>query len=158
MTDVRPPDLKHLFTLEALLAPSLDAGEGPHGRRTLNAVSEGRFFGERLNGRINPGTGDWMLTRNGIRVVDARLVLMTADGAVIHMMYGGRIRFDQAVAPLLADLEGRHRIDPSRYYFRTTPTFETGHPDYLWLNGIVSLGVGRLIERGGVAYDVFEMT
>ena len=54
--------------------PSLDAGDGPLGRRVLNAVSEGRFYGHRLKGRINPGTGDWMLTRNGIRVVDARIV------------------------------------------------------------------------------------
>jgi hypothetical protein len=28
---------------------------------------------------------------------------------------------------------------------------------YTWINGIVAVGSGRLIE-GGVAYDVFEMT
>ena len=101
MFDIKPPALRHLFTLEAALAPSLDAGEGPLGRRVLNAVSEGRFYGERLNGRINPGTGDWMLTRNGIRVVDARVVLLCDDNAIIHMSYGGRIWFDDAVLPAL---------------------------------------------------------
>src|SRR5262245_41603361 len=130
----RPPDLRHLFTLEALIAPSLDGGDGPLGRRALNAVSSGRFYGERLSGRINPGTGDWMLTRNKSRIVDARIVLHTDNGATIHMMYGGRIWFDDAVAAQLADLENRHRIDRKHYYFRTAPLFETGHADFLWLN------------------------
>ena len=121
MVNIKPPAFQHLFTLEAALAPSLDAGEGPLGRRVLNAVSEGRFYGERLKGRINPGTGDWMLTRNGIRIVDARIVLLCDDNAIIHMSYGGRIWFDDAVLPALANPATRHLIDPSQYYFRTNP-------------------------------------
>jgi hypothetical protein len=35
--------------------------------------------------------------------------------------------------------------------------FETGAARYAWLNGIVAVGSGRLIEGGGVAYDVFEL-
>ncbi len=158
MEQPTPPKLRHLLTMEAQLAPSLDAGDGPLGRRSLNAVSEGHFRGERLNGHINPGTGDWIMTRHKVRVVDARIVLITDDGALIHMMYGGRIWFDDDVAPALANLKTRHLVDPSRYYFRTAPMFETGHPKYLWLNGVVSVGAGRLIEAGGVAYDVFEIT
>lgn len=150
------PQFRHLISLEARLAASLDSGLGPLGRRVLNIASEGRFFGDRLNGSINPGTGDWMLTREKIRIVDARLVLMTDDGAVIHMTYGGRICFDDEIAKEIADPATRHLVDSSRYYFRTTPTFETGHPSYLWLNTIVSIGIGRLIE-GGVAYEVFEL-
>lgn len=96
-------------------------------------------------------------SRQRIRIVDARLVLVTDDDAIIHMSYGGRIHFDDSVASELADPARRHLVDSSRYYFRTTPTFETGHPNQLWLNGIVSVGIGRMIERG-VAYDVFELT
>ena len=90
-------------------------------------------------------------------MVDARIVLITDDGALVHMMYGGRIWFDDEVVPALANLEIRHLIDPARYYFRTAPMFETGHRKYLWLNGVVSVGVGRLIEDGGVGYDIFEI-
>ncbi|MFT4240834.1 MAG: DUF3237 domain-containing protein [Acidovorax sp.] len=157
MHDISPPVLRHLFTLHATLAAPLDAGDGPLGRRTLNSVSEGQFSGARLKGHVNPGTGDWMLTRSGIRVVDARIVLVTDDGALIHMRYGGRIRFDDADLSALASGRTRHLVDPSRYYFRTTPVFETGAPNYLWLNGIVAVGTGRLIE-GGVSYEVFEVT
>ena len=158
MVDIKPPAFQHLFTLEAELMPSLDAGDGPLGRRVLNAVHEGCFYGHRLKGRINPGTGDWMLTRNGIRVVDARIVLQCDDDAIIHMSYGGRIWFDEAVLPALGNTETRHLIDPSRYYFRTNPVFETGHQKYLWLNSVVGIGNGRLIKGGGVAYDVFEVS
>jgi hypothetical protein len=150
------PQMAHLFTLRARLAKSLDAGEGPLGRRALNAAADGEFAGVRLKGTLNPGTGDWMLTRNRIRVVDARLVLITDDGALIHMSYGGRVTFDEALEHELRDPVRRHLIDPARYYFRTTPLFETGADRYTWLNGIVSVGLGRLIE-GGVAYDVFEL-
>jgi len=151
------PAFAHLFTMSADLAPSLDAGDGPLGRRALNAVSRGRFVGPKLNGDINPGTGDWMLTRNGVRVVDARVVLKTDDGALIHMSYGGRIMIPDDLVNDMRDLTRRHHIDPTRYYFRTTPVFETGAQRYAWLNGVVSIGFGRLVEGGGVAYDVFEV-
>jgi hypothetical protein len=151
------PRLAHLFTMRATLAAGLDSGDGPLGRRTLNAVAQGDFRGERLRGEINPGTGDWMLTRNKIRVVDARVVLRTDDGALIHMSYGGRIMFPDDLEQEVRDTSNRHLIDPGRYYFRTTPLFETGAAQYAWINGIVAIGSGRLIEGGGVAYDVFEL-
>ena len=47
-------------------------------------------------------------------------------------------------------------IDPSEYYFRTTPVFETGSEKYGWLNRIVAVGVGRRTETG-VAYTVYEI-
>jgi len=53
-------------------------------------------------------------------------------------------------------LEGERDIDPSEYYFRTTPVFETGSEKYGWLNRIISVGVGRRTETG-VAYTVYEI-
>jgi uncharacterized protein DUF3237 len=156
-TPAKQPGLLHLFTMRATLAAGLDSGEGPLGRRTLNAVAKGEFQGERLRGEINPGSGDWMLTRNKIRVIDARVVLRTEDGALIHMSYGGRATFPDELEGALRDASSRHLIDPSRYYFRTTPLFETGAAKYAWINSIVAIGSGRLIEGGGVAYDVFEL-
>ena len=70
-----------------------------------------------------------MLTRNKIRVIDARVVLRTEDGALIHMSYGGRATFPDELEGALREVSSRHLIDPSRYYFRTNPLFETGRPD-----------------------------
>jgi hypothetical protein len=35
--------------------------------------------------------------------------------------------------------------------------FETAAPRYAWLNGIVAIGSGRVLQGRGVAYDVFEV-
>ena len=90
-------------------------------------------------------------------VIDARVVLQTDDGAILHMSYGGRIVIPPEVLPEARDPERRHLIDPARYYFRTTPTFETGAPRYAWLNDIVAIGSGRLLQGRGVAYEVCQL-
>ena len=36
--------------------------------------------------------------------------------------------------------------DPSRYYLRIAPVFETASAKYAWLNGVLAVGVG---ERTG---------
>ena len=40
-------------------------------------------------------------------------------------------------------------------YWMTQPRFETGSADYAWLNSVVAVAEGRLIENG-VEYEVFE--
>jgi hypothetical protein len=153
------PRLAPLFTLRAELNPSIDGTDGgPLGRRTFNSVATGTVEGSRLRGELVPGVGDWMLTRrDGVNVVDARVVVRTADGAVIHMSYGGRIRVPEEILGEVRDPDRRHLVDPARYYFRTNPVFETAAPQYAWLNDIVAIGSGRLLQGRGVAYDVFEV-
>lgn len=146
-----------LFTLRAELGPRRDAGPGPIGRRSYNAVARGSFEGPRLRGEVLPGSADWMLVRpDGTMVVDARAVLLTDDGAVIHMSYGGRIVIPPALADLARDPDQRERIDPASYYLRTIATFETGAAAYAWLNNVVCVGKGFLLADG-VGYDVFEV-
>jgi hypothetical protein len=148
----------HLLGMRADLNASFDSGTGPYGRRVLNSVAKGSFAGSRLRGEIMPGTGDWMLTRrDGVMVVDARVVLKTEDDAIIHMSYGGRIIIPTEILGDIRDPDRRHLVDPSRYYFRTTPVFETGAPDYAWLNDVVAIGTGRLTEGRGVAYEIFQV-
>ena len=78
------------------------------------------------------------------------------DGALVYMTYGGRYVTPPDLKLQLADTLSRHRIDPARYYFRTNPIFETGSKQYAWLNDVVCVGIGYLIERG-VAYKVFRV-
>jgi hypothetical protein len=157
-SDTTPgPSLTHLFSMQSELNPSLDAGDGPQGRRILNSAMRGSFAGAKLRGELIPGSGDWMLVRrDGVMVVDARVTLKTEDGAIIHMSYGGRIVIPGELLEAARDKERRHLIDPAHYYFRTSPIFETGARDYAWLNSIVCVGSGRL-TRNGVAYDVFQV-
>src|SRR5689334_20375983 len=83
-----------LFTLTvAAMHPSTPGAAGPKGMRIFDSVAAGRFEGERLSGEVVPGSGDWRLLRpDGGSEVDARAILKTDDGAVIHMTYAGRVR------------------------------------------------------------------
>jgi hypothetical protein len=47
-------------------------------------------------------------------------------------------------------------VNPSDYYLRTAPFFETSSPKYAWLNKIVSIGLGER-QSQGVTYEVFEI-
>jgi hypothetical protein len=149
---------EHLFTMHADLKPSLDGGEGSLGRRMLNVVAQGHFEGPDMRGELLPGTGDWMLIRrDGSMVIDARVTLKTDDGAIIHMSYGGRINVPPELLTDVRNPDKRHLIDPSLYYFRSTPVFETGATNYFWLNNIVSIGSGKLGQGRSVSYDIFRV-
>lgn len=70
-----------------------------------------------------------------------------------QMTYGGRWVIPGDVQAGLADPASRHQVDPARYYFRRNPLFETGAAPYAWLNDIVCVGTGYLVD-GGIAYKV----
>lgn len=151
------PRTRHLFDIAVDLDPRLDFGGGPIGRRVLFGAAGGSFTGERVRGRVLPTGGDWALFRaDGTMTLDVRLSLQTDDDALVHMTYGGRWVIPPEVRADMADPATRHQVDPARYYFRTNPLFETGDERYAWLNDVVCVGSGYLLE-GAVAYHVFEV-
>jgi hypothetical protein len=136
--DVGEISTELLFDLVVDLAPQLDIGAGPFGRRTLFGATGGSFRGPRLRGEVLAGGGDWALFRpDGVMALDVRLTLRTDDGALVQMTYGGR-------------------WVPDRDYFRTTPLFETGAERYSWLNDVVCVGSGYVVGDG-VAYRVAQV-
>ena len=48
------------------------------------------------------------------------------------------------------------RVDPSTYYFRTTPRFETGHPKYAFLNRLLAVSSGDRRAEGPI-YTIDEI-
>jgi hypothetical protein len=144
-----------LFRLEIELHPIQEIGATPAGSRRVVPVSGGRFEGERVRGVILPHAGsDWLLERaDGSFQQDVRLTLATDDGALVLMSYRGVRRGSAEVSARLARGEA---VGPSEYYLRTAPFFETSAPKYLWLNTIVSVGLGERLPNGA-AYEVFEV-
>lgn len=146
-----------LFDMVVDLNPRLNFGDGPVGRRILFGSAGGSFEGPRLRGTVLAGGGDWALFRpDGAMMLDVRLTLRTEDDALVHMTYGGRWITPPELRAEMADPAKRHQADPSRYYFRTNPLFETGAEKYAWLNDLVCVGSGYLIE-GGVAYRISQV-
>ncbi|MBB4426767.1 hypothetical protein GGD66_005337 [Bradyrhizobium sp. CIR48] len=146
-----------LFDIVVDLDPRLNFGAGPVGQRVLFGAAKGSFEGPRLRGEVLRGGGDWALFRaDGTMTLDVRLSLRTHDGELIYMTYGGRWVTPQALRAEMADPAQRTKVDPAGYYFRTNPLFETGSQTYAWLNDVVCIGKGYLVE-GAVAYKVFEV-
>ena len=53
-------------------------------------------------------------------------------------------------------LAAGHEVDPGDYYFRTNPRFETGSPQYHWLNRLVAVASGER-RSSEVIITVYEV-
>src|ERR1700679_1424221 len=141
-------DARLLMMLQVVLARPQKIGAGPHGTRITAPITEGHFEGARLRGRVLPGGGDWTLLRaDGVLELDLRVTLETDDGALIHMTSWGLRHWPPHVIAALARGEA---VDPSTYYFSTTPRFETGHPKYVFLNRLVAVSSGNRLAAGPI--------
>ena len=144
-----------LFEIELTVGPPEDVGATPHGLRRIVAVTGGRFEGPELRGTVAPAPGgDWLLQRaDGVFELDVRVTLRTDDGARIYMTYRG---LRDAPPEIAARLAAGETVDPSEYYFRTAPSFETASEKYSWLNRILAIGVGDR-RPSGPLYRVFRI-
>jgi len=133
-----------LFEIHAMMAPPEVVGPTPNGDRRVRYIQGGHFEGPKLKGDILPGGGDWLLLRpDGARTLDVRLTLRTDDGHLIYAVSRGFLNISPENYQRIAAGE---EVDPSQYYFRTTPLFETSAEKLDWLNRVVAVSVGRLTK------------
>jgi hypothetical protein len=143
-----------LMTLEVVVAPLQKIGVVPHGTRAAAPITRGTFEGPRLRGKVLPGGSDWTLLRaDGVLELELRLTLQTNDGALINMSSFG---LRHGPPEVIAALARGETVDPSRYYFRTAPRFETSAPQYAFLNRLVAISLGDR-RAGGPIYSIFEI-
>jgi hypothetical protein len=143
------------MTLQVIVAPAQKLGAVPHGARVIAPIAGGTFEGPRLRGRVLPGGGgDWTLLRSdGVLELDLRVTLETDDGASIYMTSFG-LRHGPSEA--LAALARGEAVDPSAYYFRTAPRFETSAPQYAFLNRLIAIASGDRRAAGPI-YTIEEV-
>jgi hypothetical protein len=143
--------LEYLFTRETKTRREL-IGPVPEGIR-LNIYTEGgEVYGPVLNGTCGVG-GDWLTIRkDGVGVVDSRVMIETDDGALVYMYYTGLV--DLGADAYEQILRGE-RPTPGKIH--TVPRFQTAAPRYLWLNRIQALGIGESrITPAGEGRNVWE--
>ncbi|MEQ5872218.1 DUF3237 domain-containing protein [Sagittula sp. NFXS13] len=106
----------HVTIAEPLIVGTL------HGRiRACVPITGGTLRGPDLNATILPGGYDWAwLSEGGIAEVEARYVLNLGDGAYATVVNRGQC---EPVSWQTDTFAGR-----------SIPTFETGSPEYDWLN------------------------
>jgi hypothetical protein len=145
---------RSLMVLQVAVASPQRIGAVPHGVRVTAPIAGGHFEGPRLRGKVLPGGGDWTLLRaDGVLELDLRLTLETDDGALIHMTSFG---LRHGPAEVIAALARGESVDPSAYYFRTLPRFETGHPKYEFLNRLLAVSSGDRRAAGPI-YTIDEL-
>ena len=150
------PEIKtELLFKMTLEVPSLvDVGQTPYGHRRIARVAGGAFEGPKLKGRALDGGGDWLLLRrDGVLQLDVRVTLETDDKHLVYMTYRG---LRHGPKDVIDKLNKGEAVDPSLYYFRSTPYFETGSDKYAWLNGICSVATGSR-QASGPVYHVFQV-
>ena len=146
--------LEPLLKASISLAPAQELGEAPFGRRRIVPISGGSFSGAKLRGRVLPGGADWQLVRaDGVADLDARYTLETDDGALIYVRNRG---YRHGPADVMRRLAAGEAVDPSLYYMRTTPRFETGDTRYAWLNRMVCVATASRLPNA-VHLEVFEV-
>jgi hypothetical protein len=144
-----------LMTMRVKVGTVLNIGAVPHGTRRTAPLGGGTFEGPRLRGTILPdGSADWQLLRSdGVLEMDLRVTLRTDDGALISMRSFG---LRHGPPEIIAAIGRGETVDPSTYYFRTMPRFETAHPAYLFLNRLIAVASGDRRPEGPI-YTIHEV-
>ena len=142
-----------LMTMHVKVATLVNIGAVPHGTRRTASLGGGTFEGPRLRGTLLTAA-DWQLLRSdGVLEMDLRFTLRTDDGALISMSGHG---LRHGPPEIIAALGRGETVDPSTYYFRTMPRFETAHPAYSFLNRLIAVGSGDRRPEGPI-YTIHEV-
>ena len=154
--DRLPFSLEYLchFTIYLGGIPPETIGTTQEGIKVNWYVSSGKFAGPKLNGKVRPVGGDWMtIRRDGVGKMDVRATLETTDGALIFINYLGYMEFGE---------EGYDNFLkkkwPPTLPTRTSPRLITAHPQYLWVNRMQCIGIGRVHMAEPIyEYDLYGL-
>src|SRR5271169_872695 len=149
------PEIKtaFLFTM-TLEVDVLNLGDTPYGSRRFGRFGAGSFEGPKLKGMVLPDGACWMLMRrDDVLEIEARITLETDDKQQIYMNWKA---FRHGPKEVIDRLNRGEAIEPSTYYFRATPYFETSSEKYNWLNRICSIAAGSRAARRRT-FEVFQV-
>jgi hypothetical protein len=149
------PELQLVLELNAQLGRPVDIGATPYGFRRVIEIVSGTFTGPLLKGTLQPGGADWQIIRTDrVTELHAHYILCTDDGVLIQVKVRG---LRHAIGDALERIAAGHSVDPSEYYFRVAPIFETPAGPYEWLNRSVFIGSGER-SADGVRIVVYRVT
>ena len=129
---MKQPILEFCFRISVDVAGGMqELGKTGKGIRRVIPITGGSFEGPNIQGNVLAGGYDWQLIRSdGVVELEARYMLQTGDSDLITVVNTGIRHGSQEVMQRLANGE---EVDPSLYYFRSVPVFETANPKYAWL-------------------------
>jgi hypothetical protein len=140
LTKVNVPTLRLVFTARIEVAAPIEQGIVDGIRRRFIAITGGDLSGPKLSGIVLSGGGDWQsIHPDGLTDLFARYSIKADDGTIIAITNPGvRVANPDVITRLAAGED----VDPSLYYFRTTPRFEVAAGRHDWLRRQVFVGRG----------------
>jgi len=146
--------LDYLFSYHLRLNPPEVIGPVPDGMRANAYVAEGTLNGEKVNGILRAGGGDWIDIRpDGVAITDVRGTIETDDGALIYLSYTGVM--DLGEEGYSQATQGHF---PKTAKIHTTPRLQTAHPNYRWLNRLQCVGIAEIsFETFEADFDVYAL-
>jgi len=147
-------EFEYICSYWATLSPPEVIGPVSEGVRANFYVTSGEVSGPKMQGRLRPVGGDWLLIRtDGVGVLDVRATMELDNGAIIYTTYSGLLDLGPDGYNLFA-----HGTLPARIDLRIVPRYHTSHSDYLWLNRLQCVGVG-VFDRDQlrVSYDIYAL-
>jgi len=135
-------ELLPLGTLTIVIDQHAVVGATPAGTRIVGEALSCRWVSDRVNAQQHGKMShDWLMVHNdGSVSVDARLLLMTDDGAPLTITYRGKAAKQPSEGGVVF----------------TTPVFETGDERYSWLNGIQAVARGVREDRI-LTYEMYQL-
>lgn len=147
------PALTPRFELRVKVGPAQELGEVGGGRRRVIPILGGEVSGD-IAGEVLPGGADWQtLKADGVTLLTARYTMRLTDGTTVGVINSGVRR---AAPDIVRRLTAGEVVDPSLYYFRTTPVFEVGPGPYQWLTENVFVATGERLPTL-VKVQVFQL-
>ncbi|MGI3901558.1 MAG: DUF3237 domain-containing protein [Janthinobacterium lividum] len=149
------PSLVHVADLQVRVGAPITVGETSDGLRRVVPILGGDIRGHRVSGTILPAGADYQLIRpNGFTTLDARYVARLQEGGLLYIVNTG-VRYGPP--EIMARMTRGENVDPAEVYFHTTPRFETGSPEYVWLTFPLFVASGeRYPDR--VEMRIFQVT
>lgn len=129
-------------TLTIVIDQHTVVGATPAGTRIVGETLTCELVGDRIKAQqLGKMSHDWLMVHSdGSVSVDARLLMLTDDGAAVTMTYRGKAAKQPSEGGIVF----------------TTPLFETGDQRYQWLNGIQAVARG-VREDKVLTYEIYQL-
>ena len=143
-------DMEYLFTRKTQVRREVIGVVGEGFR--INVFTEGgEVRGPALEGTCGVG-GDWFtLRRDGVGLVDSRVTIHAADGAIVYSHYTGVTDFGEDA---FERLERGEVPEPAAIHIAAR--FQTSAPQHMWLNRIQAIAIGKSDATGNL-WDTYAM-
>lgn len=126
-------------------------GPVAEGFRVNIYTGSGHVRGPKLNGVTGEG-GDWFtIRRDGMGIVDSRVMIHAEEDALIYTYYTGVTDFG---ADAYERIVRGEVPEPGKVFIAAR--FQTAHPGYRWLNRVQAVGVG-VDEGASNLWDTYAL-